>query len=197
MGRPTCLPRRIHRSKRPPRPPARLLPGRRLTTVVAAKRRRRRHGQCEAGRALGIRRWRWALFPELLGTYGDRGNALCSLRASSGAASPGASWRSPPTTDAASLDCYLLGGGEDHAEIVALTGSSDHRSRTRRQRGAAVFGVCGGPAASRHSPRAGRRFTRRSPLLDAHRAGPTRCVGEVVIESSDALLGAIAGFENH
>ncbi|HEY1740134.1 MAG TPA: MurT ligase domain-containing protein, partial [Acidimicrobiia bacterium] len=85
------------------------------------------------------------LFPELLGTYGDRGNALV-LR--SRLERRGIAARiveiAPDEPIPASLDCYLLGGGEDHAEIVALDRLERSPLRDAWDRGAAVVGVCAG-----------------------------------------------------
>ena len=139
------------------------------------------------------------LFPELLGTYGDRGNALV-LR--SRLERRGIAARivevAPDEPIPASLDCYLLGGGEDHAEIVALDRLERSPLRDAWERGAAVFGVCAGLQLL------GTRLVLEGESRDglgffdaSTEPGPARCVGEVVIESSDALLGAITGFENH
>ena len=86
------------------------------------------------------------LFPDLLGTYGDDGNALVLERR--------AAWRSLPATliDVTARDAvpddghvYLIGGGEDGpqsraAQILADSGAL-HRAV---ERGAAVLAVCAG-----------------------------------------------------
>jgi hypothetical protein len=139
------------------------------------------------------------LFPELLGTYGDRGNALV-LR--SRLARRGVAARiveiAPDDPIPASLDCYLLGGGEDHAEIVALDRLERSQLREAWERGAAVVGVCAGlQLLGTQLVLEGERRDGLGFFAASTEPGGARCVGEVVIESSDALLGTIAGFENH
>ncbi len=139
------------------------------------------------------------LFPELLGTYGDRGNALV-LRSRLGRRGIAARIVevAPDDPVPASLDCYLLGGGEDHAEVVAIDRLERSPLRAAWERGAAVVGVCAGLQLL------GTRLVLEGVVRDglgfydaSTEPGPRRCVGEVVIEAGDALLGAITGFENH
>jgi hypothetical protein len=139
------------------------------------------------------------LFPELLGTYGDRGNAtvLRSRLARRGIAARIVEV-GPDDAIPASLDCYLLGGGEDHAEIVALDRLARSPLRDAWERGAVVIGVCAGlqllgaRVMLEGEPRDALGF------VDATTApGPERCVGEVVIDASDPVLGSVTGFENH
>ena len=120
------------------------------------------------GRAsLGIRRWRsGCCFPNCSAPTAMVATRSCWLRASSGAASPGVVEVAPDEPIPASLDCYLLGGGEDHARSWRSTGSSDHRCANVWAARGGGFGVCG-PAASRHSPRARRRVARGLGFFDA------------------------------
>jgi CobQ-like glutamine amidotransferase family enzyme/UDP-N-acetylmuramyl tripeptide synthase len=139
------------------------------------------------------------LFPDLLGTYGDRGNATV-LR--SRLLRRGIAGRivevDPDEPIPASLDIYLLGGGEDHAEIVALDRLERSPLRDAWTRGAAVVGVCAGlqllgtRLELEGEPRDGLGF-----FTATTQPGPARCVGEVVLDACDAALGAITGFENH
>jgi CobQ-like glutamine amidotransferase family enzyme len=139
------------------------------------------------------------LFPELLGTYGDRGNAI-ALR--SRLERRGLAARivevQPDESIPESLDIYLLGGGEDHAEIVALDRLERSPLRAAWERGAAVVGVCAGlqllgtRLLLEGSPRDGLGF-----FSAATEPGGVRSVGEVVIDSCDPALGRITGFENH
>lgn len=142
------------------------------------------------------------VMPELLGTYGDGGNAIIleqRLR-----------WRgltaeridvpvgTPVPID---VDLYLLGGGEDRPQSLAARElRADANLARGHARGAVVFAVCAGyqilghefPGASGIEPGVG--------LLDVVTAagrGP-RAVGELLVEVDPALgLPPLTGFENH
>ncbi len=141
---------------------------------------------------------------DLLGTYGDLGNGIvleARLR-----------WRGypselivhegggPPPADA---DIYLLGGGEDAPQSLAVDELSTSEALTRAvDRRAVVLGVCAGYQLL------GRRFAtsdgRQLPgfgLLDVETVpGGTlpRAVGEIAVEPDAALgLPTLTGFENH
>jgi CobQ-like glutamine amidotransferase family enzyme len=147
------------------------------------------------------------IYPDLLSTYGDQGNALIlAYRAAArGHRVARVDVRSdqPVPVDA---DIYLIGGGEDRPQRLAA-------ERLRRdpglgravERGAAVLAVCAGFQLLGHTfydeqegvlPGLG--------LIDvtSHR-GAVRCVGEVVADPDPALapggagLSALTGFENH
>ncbi|MGQ0804225.1 MAG: type 1 glutamine amidotransferase [Actinomycetota bacterium] len=141
------------------------------------------------------------IYPELLGTYGDRGNAVVLVQR--------ARWRghdaelvevaaSEPIPD--SLDLYLFGGGEDDPQSMAAAGMRAAAANIARARdnGAAVLAVCAGfqlighryDAADGHS-------IDGVGLIDAvTRAGSPRLIGEVVVEPNDPLP-TLTGFENH
>jgi CobQ-like glutamine amidotransferase family enzyme len=139
--------------------------------------------------------------PDLLGTYGDQGNAEVlrqRLR-----------WRGrfaeivhASATVPADCDIYVLGGGEDAAQMLAVNRLARSRGLQRAaQRGAVVFAVCAGLQIL------GERFAgpdhRDHPglgLLDlttTRRA--RRAVGEVRARPAISELGAtvLTGFENH
>ncbi|WP_033294424.1 type 1 glutamine amidotransferase [Amycolatopsis jejuensis] len=140
------------------------------------------------------------LLPEVLGTYGDSGNAqvLCKRL----------QWRGydaevvPVTLDStvpSTLDLYLLGGGEDMAQVLAADFLRNSKElRRAAAAGAPVFGVCAGLQIlgtwfrgidGVDHPGLG--------LLDiATSAAEERAVAELVVEPE--LLGApLTGFENH
>jgi CobQ-like glutamine amidotransferase family enzyme len=141
---------------------------------------------------------------DLLGTYGDLGNGIvlgARLR-----------WRDQPSelvvhegggAPPAEADIYLLGGGEDAPQALAL----DELAATDALRravagGAVVLGVCAGYQLLGH------RFAtsdgRTMPgfgLLDVETVpggSLPRAVGEIAVEP-DASLGlpTLTGFENH
>jgi CobQ-like glutamine amidotransferase family enzyme len=143
------------------------------------------------------------LYPELLGTYGDGGNAVVLAQR--------ARWRGQPAEivtvtagEAApeSGDLYVMGGGEDGPQALAARELSAGRALHRAvANGATVLSVCAGfqvvgatfvgPDGEPHEGLG---------LLDCattRGAGPRR-VGEVVAEPDPALaLPTLTGYENH
>jgi len=141
-----------------------------------------------------------SLFPDLLGTYGDRGNAMvlvdrlrrrgidCELvTVLAGSAIPGA------------LDCYVLGGGEDHTQGVAAEQLRDSPFVESWRNGAAIVAICAGFQLLGTDLELGNGDTMAGlGLVDARTApGPVRRVGDTVLDCSDARVGTISGFENH
>ena len=143
------------------------------------------------------------IYPDLLSTYGDRGNLLilarrarharaCRSRRSRSAPTSGCP---PPPTSTS------IGGGEDGPQALGaqrlIADGGLHRAvgagrgRLRRLRRL--------PAA-RHAPSSPRAPSAPgSDLLDLHSdRGPTRAVGELAGEIDPRLgLPALTGFENH
>lgn len=143
------------------------------------------------------------LYPRELNIYADRGNiAVFAQRLS---------WRShtlevveveigdPLPTD---CDLYYLGGGQDRDQ--AIVAEDLRRSKADLTRvaadGAVVFAVCGGYqlAGRGYTGVDGTRMDGIS-LLDADTvAGPTRLIGDLVIEVEiDGRRQTVVGFENH
>ncbi|MFW6600137.1 type 1 glutamine amidotransferase [Propionibacteriaceae bacterium Y2011] len=144
------------------------------------------------------------VYQSLLGIYGDQGNAMVLRRR--------LEWRDipcrlsivepgDPLPDDAQV--YLLGGGEDGAQVTAVrTLVADGGLHRAVDRGAAVFAVCAGYQIM------GNRFTIGADdevveglgLLDVSTTrGANRAVGEILTRwegrtGDDALL---TGFENH
>jgi CobQ-like glutamine amidotransferase family enzyme len=141
------------------------------------------------------------VFPELLGTYGDRGNAIVLVQR--------ARWRglpaelvevsaSEPIPD--SLDVYLLGGGEDDPQLMASTGLRASRPALEHalDGGAVVLAVCAGLQLVGHRYAAGDGAVLDGlGLVDLEtRASATRLIGELVIDPAPPLP-RLTGFENH
>ncbi len=142
------------------------------------------------------------LFPELLGTYGDGGNAVVlrqRLR-----------WRGlavqvlevalgDPVPDSA--DLYVLGGGEDEAQLRALEAlHASHALARAVDRGVPVLAVCAGLQllGSRLTDRAGAERAGLGLLDVTTDRLPARAVGEVRVRPDPALgLPVLAGFTNH
>jgi lipid II isoglutaminyl synthase (glutamine-hydrolysing) len=144
------------------------------------------------------------VYQSLLGIYGDRGNATVLAKR--------LQWRGYDTTltvvepgdtlpDTGQV--YLLGGGEDAAQISAVNAlRADGGLHRAVDRGAAVFAVCAGYQIVGYSFTVGERdeVIEGLGLLDVTTTrGPVRAVGEILTrwhgrEGEDALL---TGFENH
>lgn len=142
-----------------------------------------------------------ALLPELLGTYGDGGNLVVLQRR--------LEWRNIAHEvtqvglgDPVPLhgDLYLLGGGEDEAQVIALDQLRQSGLRDAVVSGAHLFGVCAGLQLLGTSF-IGADETRHEGLglLDLHSERlEVRAVGEVVVRPDPTLeLPLITGFENH
>jgi CobQ-like glutamine amidotransferase family enzyme len=139
------------------------------------------------------------VYPELLGTYGDRGNAV-ALRHRADARGLGcrvveAAVRDPLPR---SGDIYLVGGGEDAAMLLAWERlAAVHRLQDAVHAGAVCLGVCAGyQLLSREFTGPDGRRREGLGLLDVRcgRLSGPRAVGEVLAESDD---GFVTGFENH
>ena len=141
------------------------------------------------------------IYPDLLSTYGDRGNLLILARR--------AQQRGMPVeiievrSDQAlpvSADIYLLGGGEDGPQALGaqrlLADGGLHRAASQ---GSVVFAVCAGYQLLGGSFFAKGTRCAGLDLLDLHSdRGPSRAVGELAGEI-DSRLGVppLSGFENH
>ena len=143
------------------------------------------------------------LYPELLGTYGDGGNATVLAQR--------LRWRGIPaqvldvTTGEpvpTSCDVYLLGGGEDGPQALAVRELRASRALARAvDGGAAVLAVCAGyQVLGRQFLGPDRRPHAGLGLLDVSTdrgPGPRR-VGELVVDPDPSLdLPTLTGYENH
>ncbi len=141
------------------------------------------------------------VYPELLGTYGDRGNAVVLVQR--------CRWRGIPAELVEisagqpipdSLDVYLFGGGEDDPMTMAAAGMRASRSAIERARagGAAVLAVCGGfqLVGDRYVAADGEVLEGIGIVDLVTHAGSPRLIGEVVIDP-DPPLPRLTGFENH
>ncbi|MCK9932139.1 glutamine amidotransferase [Frankia sp. Mgl5] len=150
------------------------------------------------------------IYPELLGTYGDGGNAIVLAQR--------LRWRGlraeiveVPAGEVVPADCdiYLLGGGEDEPQILAADGMRRNRSLSRAvSGGAAVLAVCAGYQVIGASFPAGNgRVHEGVHLVDMETRRsfdppdvppPPRAVGDIVVEPDQRLgLPTLYGYENH
>ena len=141
------------------------------------------------------------IFPELLGTYGDGGNALVLARRLErrGIANRileiGIHDAIPR-----SAAIYLLGGGEDAPQFTALDAlRSSGALSAGVDAGAVVLAVCAGyqlVGATLAGPEG--TTVEGLGLLDAATTrAPTRLVGEVAVRDDQLGTGWLVGFENH
>lgn len=143
------------------------------------------------------------VYPELLGTYGDRGNAVvlterCTRRGIAAELVEIAA--SEPLPD--SLDLYLFGGGEDNPQSLAAERMRASAAALTRARagGAVVFAVCAGFQLIGHQYQTGDgEMLEGLGLVDVTTVGGApRLIGEVVVEPDPTLsLPTVTGFENH
>ena len=142
------------------------------------------------------------VYPELLGTYGDRGNAVVLVQR--------LQWRGrdaelvevpagEPIPD--SLDVYLFGGGEDDPQSMAAAGMRASAANVQRARenGAVVLAVCAGfqLIGHRYDTPDGESIEGLGLVDAVTRPGGSRLIGEVVVEPGDRSLPRLTGFENH
>jgi CobQ-like glutamine amidotransferase family enzyme len=143
------------------------------------------------------------VYPDLLGTYGDRGNAVvlverCRRRGIDAELVEVPAGAPLPE----SLDVYLFGGGEDDAPVMAAAGMRESSAtiRAARDRGVVVFAVCAGFQLLGTTYEAGDGdILAGLGLLDLEtRAGDGRLIGECVVNpASETGLPVLTGFENH
>ena len=141
------------------------------------------------------------VYPDLLSTYGDRGNLLILARRADlrGLPVEAVEVRSDQPVPVEG-DIYLLGGGEDGPQALAAQRLiADRGLHKAVDRQAVVFAVCAGYQLLGGSFYAkGQRCTGLELLdLDSDR-GPSRAVGELAGEVDTELgLPTLTGFENH
>jgi CobQ-like glutamine amidotransferase family enzyme len=141
------------------------------------------------------------LLPDVLGTYSDAGNATILAQR--------LRWRGIPAEirpitahDDPSTSCavYLLGGGEDNAQLFAADWLRRHPKLRRAMDSSAVtLAVCAGLqilGVSMTDSR-GKHYPGLELLDVTTKPGRQRAVGEVVSTCAIPGVGALTGFENH
>jgi CobQ-like glutamine amidotransferase family enzyme len=139
------------------------------------------------------------VYPDLLGTYGDRGNGLvlrrrAALRGLAVALTEARSDEPLPVGD-----LYCIGGGEDGPQQLATARLRDDGTLASAVRdGAVVLAVCAGLQVLGRSFAVGPGERADGigllPLETVASLAP-RAVGEVLVDSS--RFGLLTGFENH
>lgn len=141
------------------------------------------------------------VFPSLLGTYGDGGNASVLAQR--------LRWRGfdAEVVDVAvqaavpeQADLYVLGGGEDVAQTLAVSRLSDGVLSRATDRGALVFAVCAGFQILGETWLDGSGATHPGlGLIDCRtdRLPGSRAVGELLGAPLVDVAGPLTGYENH
>ncbi len=141
------------------------------------------------------------LLPDALGTYSDSGNAVILAQR--------ARWRNiaarvlhitadvtPPT----GCDIYVLGGGEDSAQIAATRWLHRHPALSEAMATTAVtLAVCAGfqILGRSMSDRSGHSYPGVGLIDVTTVPGRRRAVGEVLAHCAVPGVGLLTGFENH
>jgi lipid II isoglutaminyl synthase (glutamine-hydrolysing) len=141
------------------------------------------------------------IYPELLGTYGDGGNALVLARRLE---RRGIANRvleigiADPVPSSAAI--YLLGGGEDAPQFTALDALRQSRALNAAvEAGAVLLAVCAGYqlVGTTLSGPEGTTIDGLGLLDAATTRAPSRLVGEVAVKDGQFDTGWLVGFENH
>lgn len=142
------------------------------------------------------------VLPDVMGTYGDGGNAVVlrqRLRLRGIEAEIVDITLADPVPD--SLDLYTLGGAEDYAQRLATRHLLRHPGLQRAvQRGAPVLAICAAIQVLGHwyETSAGERVEGVGLLDVTTSPQPERTIGEVLSEPLvDGLSQPLTGFENH
>ncbi|MDO5508799.1 MAG: glutamine amidotransferase [Corynebacterium casei] len=145
------------------------------------------------------------VLPDVLGTYGDDGNALV-LRQRARMRGWKAEFHPINLGEAIpeNMDLYTVGGGEDTAQILAAEHLLKHTGLSRAaQAGRPIFAVCAGLQVLGESFRASGRVVDGLGLIDATTTPlANRAIGEVTSTPTGAgftqgLTEPLTGFENH
>lgn len=145
------------------------------------------------------------VLPDVLGTYGDDGNALV-LRQRARLRGIDAEVRRILLNQEIPADCdvYTLGGGEDSAQVIAAARlAASPGLQAAAADGRPIFAVCAGMQVLGHSFFAHGTEAQGISLLDVSTQPlPTRAIGEVASRptragATAALTEPLTGFENH
>lgn len=141
------------------------------------------------------------IYPEILGTYGDRGNALALayrlkergienqiVEVMAGDAIP------------SSCDIYMMGGGEDNAQTLATSLLLEQKKTIDEiANKSLLLAVCAGfQILGKQFPIAEGKLFNGLDIIDVTTiAGSPRIIGEVKSKCSIEGIGELTGFENH
>lgn len=140
------------------------------------------------------------VYPDLLSTYGDRGNMLILEHRAKARGIPAQTHEVHINQALPEGDIYLMGGGEDGPQALAAQRLLADRGLQRAvDRRAVVFAVCAGYQLLGSSFFAkGAKYAGLDLIDISSDRGPTRAVGELGGDIDPALgLPTLTGFENH
>ena len=142
------------------------------------------------------------VYPEVLGTYGDTGNAtVLRERAVRRGIPADVTTVSLADVIPSDLDIYVLGGGEDTAQALAASRMRDHRGlveAARLQR--PILAICASlqVLGERYTDAGGREVEGLGLLDVVTRPRGSRAIGELVEQPLlPGLTHLLTGFENH
>lgn len=138
--------------------------------------------------------------PDVLGTYSDSGNATVLAQR--------LRWRGIPAevvvvraeqTPPTACDVFVLGGGEDAAQLYAADWLRRHAALRVAMQVAQVVAVCAGMQVLGQWMEGpdGRRHPGADVLDLTTVPGRSRAVGEVLTRCTNPQVGILTGFENH
>lgn len=146
-----------------------------------------------------------AIYPDLLGTYGDGGNVITlQHRAALRGIATEVVDVQPGGKVPEQADLYVMGGGEDTAQVAACQAlAADGALRRAADRGAPILAICAGyQLLGSFFPDATGNPAPGLELIDISTTRlPSRAVGELAVAPSGTpgLLGRdrFTGYENH
>lgn len=146
-----------------------------------------------------------SIYPTLLGTYGDGGNVLAlTHRARLRGLTTDVVDVSPGQTLPRDADLYVLGGGEDTAQVAAAEAlRTDGGLSQAIDRGAALLAICAGYQLIGHEfPDATGAASPGVGIIDIRTDRlPTRAVGELLakpdLQAPAGITDLLTGYENH
>lgn len=137
------------------------------------------------------------IYPELLGTYGDGGNALVLAARARRRGVEVATVTVGLSEALPAADIYLIGGGEDGPQIAATSAlRRDGSLGARLDDGAVVLAVCAGlqMLGTSFEVASGEMVDGLGLFAGVTTRGSVRHVGDIVVHVGDH---ALVGFENH
>ncbi len=141
------------------------------------------------------------IYPEILGTYGDRGNALSlAYRAKQRGIDCEIINVMADDSLPQSCDIYMLGGGEDNAQTLATSLLEKQRvTLDNIVDNSIILAICAGfQILGKQFPTTGGKLNNGLDIIDVTtKRGTPRIIGEVTSQCQIPGIGRLSGFENH
>ena len=141
------------------------------------------------------------IYPEILGTYGDRGNAL-TLKYRAEKRDIDCNIIEVKANDPLPTKCdiYMLGGGEDNAQTLATTLLQDQKKELNTiSNESIILAICAGfQILGKQFPTTDKKLFNGLDIIDVTtKPGTPRIIGEVTSTCTLDSIGTLTGFENH